>query len=160
MILKKPKSVDRILLRQIRANNFRPLAARSAPQDALMRQRPTKTAVKGLSLDGGLRPLPLRERAERTQGTEDAIANPTSSGARFLGRAGASFGPARGRHDDGSAEACRSGSAGVSAASELTAASGTTVRSKRSRTLPGKPARDVAGDNVTPADYRTALLSR
>jgi hypothetical protein len=103
----------------------------------------------------------MRERAERTQGTEDAIANPASSGAHFLGRAGASFGPARGRLDDGSAEACRSGSAGVAAASEIAAASGSTVRPKRTRTLPGKPARDVAGDNVTPReDYRTALPSR
>jgi hypothetical protein len=36
------------------------LSRRFAPRDALRRQRPTKRAVKGLSLDGTLRPLPWK----------------------------------------------------------------------------------------------------
>jgi len=89
--------------------------------------------------------------------TEDAMRTRRVLGAHF-GRVGASFGPARGRHDDGSAEACRSGSAGVSAASDLVAAHGSLCAPEAYPMLTAGSARDGAGDNVTPReDYRTAV---
>jgi hypothetical protein len=118
----------------------------------------------------------MRERAERTKVRKTRIRSRRVR-AHALGGLGASFGPARGRLDDGSAEACRSGCAGVSAASEWIAAHGILCAPEAIPELVA-PGRDVSGPvgvdrgrppqasngepvrvhNVTPReDYRTAL---